>query len=69
MAVNTPASWSAHALRAPLGMPSGPAALRGLKRLIVFLTSAIEKEGGQFLLAGRDGGTVFSSKRAKNVFV
>jgi hypothetical protein len=29
MSVNTPASWSAHALR----MPIGPAALRGLTRL------------------------------------
>jgi hypothetical protein len=40
ISVNTPASWSAHALRARLGMPSGPAALRGLTRLNVFLTSA-----------------------------
>jgi hypothetical protein len=40
MSVNTPASWSAHALRPLLGMPSGPAALRGLTRLNVLLTSA-----------------------------
>ena len=44
MPVNTPASWSAHALRMWLGMPSGPAALRGLTHLNVLLTSATEKE-------------------------
>ena len=45
MSVNTPASWSAHALRTRLGMLSGPAALRGLTRLKVLLTSASEKGG------------------------
>ena len=44
MSVNTPASWSAHALSARLGMPPGPAALRGLTRLNVLLTSAAVKE-------------------------
>ena len=65
MSVNT-----AQALRRWLGMPTGPAALRGLKRLNVLLTSATEKEReeAQFLLTGRDGGTVLSSKRAKKVF-
>ena len=45
MSVNTPASWSAHALRMRVGMLSGPAALRGLTRLNVYLMSASEKEG------------------------
>ena len=40
MSVNTPASWSAYALRKRLWMPSGPAALRGLTRLNVLLTLA-----------------------------
>ena len=56
MSVNTPASWSAHALRARLGMPSGPAALRGLTRLNVLLTSAAVKANPQVLVAGRVSG-------------
>ena len=58
MSVNTPASWSAHALRSQLGMPSGPAALRGLTRLNVLLLSVTEKEGSgpQSLVADRVGG-------------
>jgi hypothetical protein len=47
MPVNAPASWSAHALRTRSGMPSGPAALRGLTRLNVLLTSATEKVSPQ----------------------
>jgi hypothetical protein len=66
--VNTPASWSAHALRMQLGMPSGPAALRGFKRLNVLLTLVTEKESPQSLVAGRVCGTVLSSKRTKKVF-
>ena len=68
MSVNTPASWSAHALRTRLVMPSGPAALRGLTRLNVLLTLAAVKESLQLLVAGRFGGTVLSSKRAKKLF-
>ena len=68
MSVNTPASRSAHALRTRLGMPSGQAALRGLTRLNVLLTSAMEKESPQSLVAGRVGGTVLSSKWAKRAF-
>ena len=63
MSVNTPASWSAHALRTRLGIPSWPAALRGLTRLNVLLTLAAVKESPQVLVAGRVGGTVLSSKR------
>uniref|UniRef100_A0A4W5KVX8 Uncharacterized protein n=1 Tax=Hucho hucho TaxID=62062 RepID=A0A4W5KVX8_9TELE len=44
MSVNTPASWSAHAL------PSGPATLRGLTRLNVLITSATENESPQSTL-------------------
>ena len=61
MSVNTPASWSAHALRARLGMLSGPAALRGLTRLNVSLTSAAVKESPHVLVAGRVSGTLLSS--------
>jgi hypothetical protein len=68
MSVNTPASWSVNALRKRLGMPSGPAALRGLTRLTVGLTSAMEKESPQSLVAGRVGGTILSSKGTKKVF-
>ena len=49
MSVNTPASWSAHALRTRLGMPSGPAALRGLTRLNALLTLAAVKESPHVL--------------------
>ena len=62
MSVNTPASWSAHALRVR------HAALRGLTRLNVFLTSAAVKERPQVLVAGRVSGTVLSSNRAKKLF-
>ena len=65
MSVNTPASWSAHALRMRLGMPSGPAALRGLTHLNLLLTLAAVKECPQVLVAGRVSGIVLSSKRAK----
>ena len=51
-----------------LGMPSGPAALRGLTRLNVLLTSAAVKESPQILVAGRVSGTVLSSKRTKKLF-
>jgi hypothetical protein len=68
MSVNTPASWSAHALRTWLGMPSGPAALRGLTRLNVLLTLAAVKKSPQVVVAGRVSGTVLSSKRAKKLF-
>ena len=68
MSVNTPANWSAHALRMRLGMPSGPTALQGLTRLNVLLTSAAVKESPQVLVAGRVSGTVLSSKRAKKLF-
>ena len=68
MSVNTPACWSAHALRTRLGMPSGPAALRGLTHLNVLLTLATVKESPQVLVAGRVSGTVLSSKRAKKLF-
>jgi hypothetical protein len=51
-----------------LGMPSGPAALRGLTHLNVFLTSAAVKESTHVLVAGRVSGTVLSSKRAKKLF-
>ena len=68
MSVNTSDRWSAHALRTRLRMPSGPVALRGLKRLNVLLTSAMEKESLQSLVVGRVGGTILSSKRAKKLF-
>ena len=68
MSVNIPASWSAHALRTLLGMPSGPAALQGLTRLNVLLTLAAVKESPHVSVAGRVSGTVLSSKRAKKLF-
>ena len=36
MSVNTPDSWSAHALRTRFRMPSGPAVLQGLTRLTFY---------------------------------
>jgi hypothetical protein len=68
ISVNTPASWSAHAPRMELGIPSGPAVLRVLTRLNVLLTSATEKESPCSLIAGCVGGTVLSSKRVKKGF-
>ena len=65
MFVNTPANWSAHALRKRLGMPPGPSALQRLTRLRVLLMLATVKESPQVLVAGRVSGTVLSSKRAK----
>jgi hypothetical protein len=44
------------------------AALRGLTRLNVLLTSATENESPQYLGAGHVSDTVLSSKRAKKVF-
>ena len=68
MSVNTPASWSVHALMMRLGMPSGPAALRGLTRLNVLFTLAALKESPLVLVAGCDSGTVLSLKREKELF-
>ena len=53
MSVNTPASWSAHALRTQIGMPSGTGSLARVNRLKC-LTHV--------------SGTVFCLKRAKKVF-
>ena len=68
MSINTPASWTVHALRTRLGTPSGPAALRGLTRLNVLLTLAMENESLQSLGAGRVGGSVLSSKQGEEGF-
>ena len=56
------------AVRMRLGMPFGPAALRGLIRLNILLTSATEKESPQSMIAGCVGGTVLSSKKVKKGF-
>jgi hypothetical protein len=45
VSVNTPASWSAHALRMRLGRPYGPVDLQGLTHLNVVLTPAKAKDG------------------------
>ena len=62
-----PASWSAHALRMRLGMPSGTAALRGLTGLNVLLTSAAVKERPQVLVVGHVSDTVLFLKASKEV--
>jgi hypothetical protein len=51
MSVNTPSSWSMHALRKRLGMLSRPTALRGLTYLNDLLTSATEDGGSQSTVA------------------
>jgi hypothetical protein len=49
-------------------MPSGPAALQGLTRLNVLLTSAAVKASPQVLVAGLVSGTVLFSKQVKKFF-
>jgi hypothetical protein len=49
-------------------MLSGPAALPGLTRLNVILTSAKENESPQSSEMGLVGGTVLSSNQVKKVF-
>ena len=68
ISVNIPACWTVHALRTQLGMPSGPAALRGLTHLNVLLTSGMENESPQSLGVGSVGGTMLSLKRANKVY-
>lgn len=52
-------------MRTRLGMLSGPAALQGLTRVNVLLTSVTKNESSQSSGAARVGGNVLSSKQVK----
>ena len=65
--VNTPASWSVHALRTDAVWASSLARVNTFKCFTH--VSLGEGEGeAQSLLVGLNGGTVLSSKQAKKVF-